>query len=47
MGLKVMDPAAISLCSENNIPVVVLNIFKVGSIEKTLRGEKVGPLIAP
>ena len=47
MGLKVMDPAAISLCSENNIPVVVLNIFKVGSIEKTLRGEKVGTLIAP
>jgi len=44
--LKVMDLAAVSLCAENNIPVVVLNIFKVGSIERTLRGEKVGTLIA-
>jgi uridylate kinase len=44
--LKVMDPAAISLCADNNIPIVVLNIFKVGRIEKTLRGENVGTLIA-
>ncbi|MBE0535819.1 MAG: UMP kinase [Phycisphaerae bacterium] len=45
-NLKVIDPAAISLCSENNIPIVVLNIFRMGSIESTLRGEKVGTLIA-
>lgn len=45
-GLKVIDPAAISLCSENNIPVVVLNIFKEGNITKALYGEKIGTLIS-
>ena len=45
-GLKVIDPAAISLCSENNIPVVVLNIFKEGNITKTLYGERIGTLIS-
>ena len=44
--LKVMDPAAISLCSENNIPIVVLNIFKKGNITKTLQGEKIGTTIS-
>ncbi|MHC5083408.1 MAG: UMP kinase [Planctomycetota bacterium] len=45
-NLKVMDPAAISLCRENKIPIVVLNIFKEGNITKTLQGEKVGTLIS-
>ncbi|OHB55792.1 MAG: UMP kinase, partial [Planctomycetes bacterium GWF2_50_10] len=31
-NLRVMDHAAISLCRENNIPVIVLNIFKEGNI---------------
>ena len=44
--LKVMDPAAISLCSENNVPIVVLNIFKKGNITKTLQGEKIGTIIS-
>jgi len=44
--LKVMDPAAISLCSENNVPIVVLNIFKIGNITKTLQGEKIGTMIS-
>ncbi len=44
-GLKVIDPAAISLCSENNIPIVVLNMFKPNNIEKAIRGEKVGTWI--
>ncbi len=44
-GLKIIDPAAISLCSENNIPIVVLNMFKSGNIEKAIRGEKVGTWI--
>ncbi len=45
-SLKVIDPAAISLCSENSIPIVVLNIFKEGNITKTLCGEKIGTLIS-
>jgi len=45
-NLKVIDPAAISLCSENEIPVIVLNIFKVGNITKAICGEKIGTLIS-
>ena len=44
--LKVIDPAAISLCSENNIPIIVLNIFKEGNIQKALEGEHIGTLIS-
>ncbi len=43
--LKVMDHSAISLCKENKIPIIVLNIFKEGNITKALCGEKVGTLI--
>jgi uridylate kinase len=45
-NLRVIDPSAMSLCSENNIPVIVLNIFKDGNITKALYGEKVGTLIS-
>jgi uridylate kinase len=41
----VIDHAAISLCKENNIPVIVLNIFEKGNITKALCGQKVGTLI--
>ena len=44
-NLKVMDPAAVSLCRENQIPIVVLNIFAEGNITKALSGEKIGTLI--
>lgn len=44
-NLRVMDHAAISLCKENNIPVIVLNIFKDGNLTKALCGEKVGTVI--
>ncbi len=44
-NLRVMDHAAISLCRENHIPIVVLNIFKEGNIRKALCGERVGTLI--
>lgn len=43
--LKVMDHSAISLCRENSIPIVVLNIFTEGNITKAICGEKVGTLI--
>jgi uridylate kinase len=45
-NLRVIDHAAISLCRDNNIPVVVLNIFQKGNITRALRGEKVGTLIS-
>ncbi|MCI08957.1 uridylate kinase-like, partial [Trifolium medium] len=43
--LSVMDLTAITLCQENNIPVVVFNINKPGNIEKAIKGESVGTLI--
>jgi uridylate kinase len=43
--LKVMDAAAISLCRENDLPVIVLNIRKQGAILDALRGERIGTLV--
>jgi len=45
-NLRVMDHSAISLCRDNNIPVIVLNIFRKGNIIKALRGEQIGTLIS-
>jgi uridylate kinase len=44
-NLKVMDPAAVSLCWENKIPIVVLNIFTEGNIIRAFQGKKVGTMI--
>ncbi|KAL6543396.1 hypothetical protein OROHE_010018 [Orobanche hederae] len=44
-GLSVMDLTAITLCQENNIPVVVFNLNKPGNISKAIMGESVGTLI--
>jgi uridylate kinase len=46
-NLRIMDHAAISLCRDNNIPIIVLNIFKVGNIAKAICGQQVGTLISP
>lgn len=44
-GLRIMDHAAISLCRDNHIPIVVLNIFKKGNITRAICGESVGTTI--
>jgi uridylate kinase len=46
MGLKVMDATAISLCRENNIPVVVFNLNQLGNIRRVVAGERVGSLVS-
>jgi len=43
--LQVMDAAAMSLCRENDLPVIVLNIRKPGAILSALRGERIGTLV--
>ncbi|XP_078447391.1 amino acid kinase family protein [Wolffia australiana] len=43
--LSVMDMTAITLCQENNIPVVVFNLAKSNNISKAILGERVGTLI--
>ncbi len=44
-NLRVIDHSAISLCRDNNIPIIVLNIFKKGNMAKAICGEQVGTLI--
>ncbi len=41
-GLKVMDLTAITLCRENNIPIIVFNLNTPGNICRVLQGERVG-----
>ena len=43
--LKVMDHAAISLCRENNIDIIVCNLMKQGNVANVVHGEKIGTLI--
>ena len=45
-NLRIMDHAAISLCRDNNIPIIVLNIFETGNIAKAVCGQQVGTLIS-
>jgi len=45
-NLRIMDHSAISLCRDNHIPIIVLNIFEEGNITKAICGEKVGTLIS-
>ena len=44
--LGVMDLAAVSMCMEQNIPVVVFNLKKHGNIRRVVLGEKVGTIIS-
>jgi len=44
-GIKVMDAAAISLCMENNLPIVVFNIGEHGNLRKVICGEPLGTLV--
>jgi len=44
-GLKVMDSTAISLCMDNNLPIMVFGLMKKGNIRKVLEGKKVGTLV--
>ncbi len=45
-GLKVMDATAVTLCMDNNLPIVVFNIKEKGNIKRILQGEKVGTLVS-
>ena len=44
-GLKVMDAAAISLCMENNLPIVVFNVGVEGNLKRIVCGDVVGTLV--
>ena len=44
-GLKVMDTTAISLCKDNDLPIIVFNLRRRGNIKKIVLGQKVGTLV--
>ena len=43
--LKVADATAISLCRDNNLPILVFNLLENGNIKKAIDGEKIGTII--
>src|SRR6201987_966091 len=44
-GLEVMDMTAFTLCKENNLPVIVFDMNKVGNLKQLLQGSKIGTLV--
>lgn len=45
--LRVMDMAAISLCRDNGMPIMVFDLHKAGNLMRAVTGEQVGTLIVP
>jgi uridylate kinase len=45
-GLKIMDSTAVTLCMDNNLPLIVFNVKEKENIRKILLGERVGTLIS-
>ena len=43
--LRVLDQTAITLCAENKLPLIVLNIHKNGAVASAVSGERVGTLV--
>src|SRR6476620_3651225 len=43
--LKVMDQTAVTLCKENSLPLIVLNIHKANAIASAVQGERIGTLV--
>jgi uridylate kinase len=45
-GLRVMDNTAISLCMDNDLPIVVFNVQKPGNIRRIVLGENIGSVVS-
>ena len=46
MRLQVMDATALALCMENEVPIVVFDLFEPGSFHRVIKGERLGSLVA-
>jgi uridylate kinase len=44
-GLRAMDPTAVTLCMENNLPIVVFDLMAKGNVRSILLGEAIGTLV--
>ncbi len=45
-GLKVMDATAISLCMDNNLPIIVFDLLKDGNIKRVVGGQNIGTTVS-
>jgi uridylate kinase len=45
-GLRVMDATAVSLCMDNNLPIVVFDLMGEGNVVRAVRGERIGTLVS-
>lgn len=43
--LRIMDLTAFTLCRENNIPIIVFNMNRIGALGRLLRGETIGSIV--
>jgi uridylate kinase len=44
-GLKVMDATAVSLCMDNNLPIIIFNLLNEGNIREAVLGKDIGSII--
>lgn len=44
-GIKVLDSTALTLCMDNGIDIIVLDVFEKGSIQKCVNGQDVGTIV--
>ncbi|OGX23109.1 MAG: UMP kinase [Omnitrophica WOR_2 bacterium RIFCSPHIGHO2_02_FULL_45_21] len=44
-GLKIMDSTAITLCMENQLPIIIFNLTQEGNIRRVVMGEKIGTIV--
>jgi uridylate kinase len=44
--LKVMDATAISLCMDNNLPIIVFDLTHRGNIKRVILGENIGTTVS-
>jgi uridylate kinase len=45
-SLKVMDATAITLCMDNNLPIIVFNLRSPGHLRRTIMGEPIGSIVS-
>jgi uridylate kinase len=46
-GIEVMDNTALTLCMDNDVPIVVFDLLKQGNIERVILGEEIGTHVGP
>jgi uridylate kinase len=45
-GIEVMDNTALTLCMDNDVPIVVFDLLKDGNLERVILGEEIGTLVS-